>query len=173
MGSRTLRPQDTSAPRHFGTNFKPNHRWSRVMSELSWVQSVRTFHRSDAEVSRTTFFGTEVSWGSAEVSHVGPKCLVAEVSGNPVMWPFDSPYAISYRCSVGTESISSHFRDTWRQHMLLNEHTHQQTRQIAIPAGGGYNDKHHANTDHTARLSVKPWVCPTHLCTTLWFNVTR
>jgi len=31
---------DTSATRHFGTNFKPNHRWSCVLSELSWVQSV-------------------------------------------------------------------------------------------------------------------------------------
>jgi len=54
-GSRTFRPQYISAPRHFGTNFKPNHRWSCVLSELSWVQSVPTFRRSEAEVSRTTF----------------------------------------------------------------------------------------------------------------------
>jgi len=46
---------DTSATRHFGTNFKPNHRWSCVLSELSLVQSVPAFRRSDAEVSRTTF----------------------------------------------------------------------------------------------------------------------
>ena len=50
-GSRTLRTQNISAPRYFGTNFKPNHRWSCVLSELSWVQSVPTFRRSDAEVS--------------------------------------------------------------------------------------------------------------------------
>ena len=50
-GSRILRPQDISAPRHFGINFKPNHRWSAVLSELFWVQSVPTFRRSDAEVS--------------------------------------------------------------------------------------------------------------------------
>jgi len=51
-GSRTIPPQDISAPRRFGANFKPNHRWSCVSSELSWVQSVPTFRRSEAEVSR-------------------------------------------------------------------------------------------------------------------------
>ena len=79
FGSRTLWPQDISAPRHFGTIFKPNHRWSCDL-ELSWVQSVPTFRRSDAEVSHTTFFGAELSWDGAEVSHAGPKCLAAEVS---------------------------------------------------------------------------------------------
>jgi len=49
------RQPDTSATRHFGTNFKPNHRWICVLSELSLVQSVPTFRRSDAEVSRTAF----------------------------------------------------------------------------------------------------------------------
>ena len=29
----------------------------------------------------------------------------------PVTWPFDSPGAISYRCSIVTVSISNHFRD--------------------------------------------------------------
>jgi len=48
----TGREPDTSATRHFGTKFKPNHRWSCVSSELSWVRSVSTFRRSGAEVLR-------------------------------------------------------------------------------------------------------------------------
>ena len=86
-GSRTLRPQDISAPRHFGTNFKPNHRWSCVLSELSWVQSVPTYRRSDAEVSGTTFLvqkclETVLKCLMRVRSVLVPKCLVAEVSGN-------------------------------------------------------------------------------------------
>jgi len=86
-GSRTLRPQDISAPRHFGTNFKPNHRWICVLSELSLVQSVPTFCRSDAEVSRTTFLAqkcleTVLKCLMRVRSVLVPKCLVAEVSGN-------------------------------------------------------------------------------------------
>jgi len=66
IGSRILRPQDTSAPttsvriirqqslRHFGIKFKPNHLWSCVSSELSWFRTVPTFPRF-IEVSCTTF----------------------------------------------------------------------------------------------------------------------
>jgi len=81
LGSRGLRPQDISAPRHFGTNFKPNHRWSCVLSELSWVESVPTFRRSDAEVSRTTFLvqkclETVLKCLMRVRSVLVPKCLV-------------------------------------------------------------------------------------------------
>jgi len=87
VGSRTLRPQDISAPGHFVTNFKPNAESPVELCLVGTVlgpnfQSVPTFRRSDAEVSRTTFFGAEVTWDGAEVSHAGPKCLGAEVSGN-------------------------------------------------------------------------------------------
>jgi len=42
-----------------------------------------------------------------------------------ITWPFDSPYAISYRCSVVTESPSSvsRFRVIRPRHMLTKEHT--------------------------------------------------
>ena len=86
--SRTLRPQDISAPGHFGTIFKPNHRCGCVLSELSLVQSVPTFRRSDAEVSRTTFLvqnclETVQKYLVWVRSVLVPKFLVAEVSGNP------------------------------------------------------------------------------------------
>ena len=86
-GSRTLWPQDMSARRHFGTNFKPNHRWSCVLSELSRVKSVPTFRRSDAEASRATFLvqkclETVLKCRMRVRSVLVPKCLVAEVSGN-------------------------------------------------------------------------------------------
>ena len=84
-GSRTLRPQDTSAPRHFGITklvpkFKPNHRWSCVSSELSWVKVSRLFldHGTCVEVSRTTFLVSKC----LEIGVLMPKCLVAEVAGN-------------------------------------------------------------------------------------------
>jgi len=85
QGSRTLRPRDISAPGHFGTNFKPNHRWICVLSELSLVQSVPTYRRSDAEVSRATFFVQKcletVQKCLVRVRSVlVPKCFVAEVS---------------------------------------------------------------------------------------------
>ena len=74
-GSRTPRPQDTSPPRHFGTTklvpkFKPNHRWSCVSSELSWVEVSRLFldHGTRVEVSCTTFFVLKCLETGAEVS---------------------------------------------------------------------------------------------------------
>ena len=92
-GRRTLLPQDTSAPRHFGTTklvpkFKPNHRWSCVSSEVSWVEvSNRLFldHGTRVEVSdRTTFLVSKCLETGAKVSQsvLMPKCIVAEVSGN-------------------------------------------------------------------------------------------
>ena len=82
-GSRTLRPQDTSAPRHFGTTklvpkFKPNHRWSCVSSELSWIEVSRLFldHGTRFEVSHTTFLVSKCLEIGAEVS----RYLDAEVS---------------------------------------------------------------------------------------------
>ena len=94
IGSRTLRPQDTSAPRHIGTTklvskFKTNHRWSCVSSELSWVEVSRLSHDhgTRVEVSRTTFLVSKCLEIGAEVSQsvLMPKCLVAEVSGNPII----------------------------------------------------------------------------------------
>ena len=87
-GSRTLRPQDTSAsPRQFGTTklvpkFKTNHRWSCVSSELSWVEVSRLFldHGTRVEVSSTTFLVSKCLETGAEVH--APECLDAEVSGN-------------------------------------------------------------------------------------------
>jgi len=76
---------------HFGTTklvpkFKPNHRWSCVSSELSWIEVSRLFldHGTRVEVSRTTFLVSKCLETGAEVSHsvLMPKCLVAEVSGN-------------------------------------------------------------------------------------------
>jgi len=57
------------------------------LSELSWVQSVPTLRRSDAEVSRTTFLvqkclETVLKCLVSVRSVLVPKCLVAEVSGN-------------------------------------------------------------------------------------------
>jgi len=80
---------DASAPGHFGTIFKPNHRWSCVLSELSWVQSVPTLRRSDAEVSRSTFLMQKCLEAVLKClmrvrSVLVPKCHVAEVSGNRV-----------------------------------------------------------------------------------------
>ena len=83
--SRTLRPQDTSASRHFGTTklvpkFKPNHRWSCVSSELSWVEVSRLFldHGTRVEVSRTMFLVSKCLGIGAEVSQsvLMPKCPV-------------------------------------------------------------------------------------------------
>ena len=88
---KTLRPQDILAPRHFGTTksvpkFKPNHRWSCVSSELSWVEVSRLFldHGTRVKVSRTTFLVSKRLEIGAEVSQsvLMPMCLVAEVSGN-------------------------------------------------------------------------------------------
>ena len=83
---QTLRPQDISAPRHFGTTklalkFKPNHRWSCVSSELSWVEMSRLFldHGTRVEVSRTTFLVSKCLETGAEVSQ---SVFDAEVSGN-------------------------------------------------------------------------------------------
>jgi len=85
------REPDTSATRHFGTTklvpkFKPNHRWSCVSSELSWVEVSRLFldHGTRVEVSRTTFLVSKCLETGAEVpqSVLMPKCLVAEVSSN-------------------------------------------------------------------------------------------
>ena len=89
FGHKTLRHQDTMG--HFGTTklvpkFKPNHRWSCVSSELSWVEVSRLFldHDTRVEVSRTTFMVSKCLETGAEVSQsvLMPKCLVAEVSGN-------------------------------------------------------------------------------------------
>ena len=57
------------------------------MSELSWVESVLTFRRSDAEVSRSTFVAqkcleTVLKCLMRARSVLVPKCLVAEVSDN-------------------------------------------------------------------------------------------
>ena len=81
------REPDTSATRHFGTNFKPHHRWICVLLKLSLVQSVPTFRRSDAEVSRTTFLVQKCPETVQKClmrvrSVLVPKFLVAEVSGN-------------------------------------------------------------------------------------------
>jgi len=85
-GSRTLRPQDTSATRHFGTTklvpkFNTNHRWSCVSSELSWVEVSWLFldHVTRVEVSRITFLVSKykVSWDRCRSV---PECLDAEVS---------------------------------------------------------------------------------------------
>jgi len=88
VGSRTLRPQDTLAPRHFGATklvpkFKTNHRWSCVSSELSWVEVSRLFldHGTRLEVIEvcpTTFLVSKCLETGAEVS----QCLDAEVSCN-------------------------------------------------------------------------------------------
>jgi len=87
FGHKTLRHQDTLG--HFGTTklvlkFKPNHRWRCVSSELSWVKVFRIF-LDRVEVSRTTFLVSKCLETGAEVSQsvLMPKCLVAEVSGNP------------------------------------------------------------------------------------------
>ena len=106
LGSRTLQPQDTSAPRHFGITklvpkFKPNHRWSCVSSELSWVEVSRLFldHGTRVELSRTTFLVSKCLETGAEVSQSGlwPKFLVAEVSGNH--W-LDAAYNVIMRRSM-------------------------------------------------------------------------
>jgi len=88
-GEPTLRPQDTSALRHFGTTklmpkFKPNHRWSWVSSELSWVEVSRLFldHSNRVEMSRTTFLVSKCRETGAEVSQsvLMPKCPVTSQS---------------------------------------------------------------------------------------------
>jgi len=65
----------------------PNHRWRCVSSELSWVEVSRLFldHGTRVEVSRITFLVSKCVEIGAEVSQsvLMPKCLVAEVSGNP------------------------------------------------------------------------------------------
>ena len=88
FGSRTLRPQDTSAPRHFGTTklvpkFKTNHRWSCVSSGVE-VSRLFLDHGTLVEVSGTKFLVSKCLEIGAEVSQsvLMPKCLVAEVSGN-------------------------------------------------------------------------------------------
>jgi len=82
-GSRTLRPQDTSAPRHFGTTksvlkFQTNHQWRCVSSELFWIEVSRLFldHGTRVEVSRTTFLVSKCLEIGAEVSQsvLTPKC---------------------------------------------------------------------------------------------------
>ena len=84
-GSLTLRPQDTSARKHFSTiksvpKFKRNHRWSCVSSELSWVEVSRLFldHGTRVEMSRTTFLVSNCLEIGAEVSQsvLMPKCPV-------------------------------------------------------------------------------------------------
>ena len=91
IGSRTHRPQETSATRHFGITklvpkFKPNRRWSCRSSELSCVEVSRLFldHGTRVEVSRTTFLVSKCLEIGAEVfqSVLMPKCFVAERSGN-------------------------------------------------------------------------------------------
>ena len=98
IGSRTLGPQDISAPRHFGTSFKPNHQWSAVLSKLSWVQSVPTFRRSDAEVSRTTFLVQNC------LIETALKCLMRVRS---VLWP-KCPVTLTLLSS--TDSSSTLYR---------------------------------------------------------------
>jgi len=80
--------------------FKTNHRWSCVSSELSWVEVSRLFldHGTRVEVSRTTFLASKCLETGAEVSQsvLMPKCLVAEVSGNPESFTVH-PCLLSYR----------------------------------------------------------------------------
>ena len=97
-GSRTLRPHDISAPRHFSTNL--NHRWSCVFSELSWVESVPSFRRSDAEVSPTTFLAQKcletvlkclmrvrsVLWPKCPVTLPEPSYKLETCHGNTALW---------------------------------------------------------------------------------------
>ena len=74
------REPDTSATRHFGITklvpkFKPNHRWSCVSSELSWVEVSRFFVDHGTRV--------EVSWDRCRSV---PECLDAEVSCGRSVW---------------------------------------------------------------------------------------
>jgi len=100
MGSRTLRPQDTSASRHFvttklvqkcpdtlgpGPKCADSSAVTKALIDTSapnlsqiWCRSVQIFSIWCRSVMR--HFGT-----GAEVSRSGPKCLVAEVSGNRAM----------------------------------------------------------------------------------------
>ena len=88
FGHKTLRPQDTSAPRHFSTTkLVPEFKTvSCVSPELSWVEVSRLFldHGTRVEVSRTTFLVSKCLETGAEVSQsvLRPKCLVADMSGN-------------------------------------------------------------------------------------------
>jgi len=65
----------------------------------------------------------------SEVSHQLTILTLRDHLTSSVMWPFDNPYAISYRCSVvccNRGSISSHFRDIRPQkHVRTNRHTPQ------------------------------------------------
>jgi len=70
---------------HFGTKFKPNHRWSCVSSELSWFWSVPTFLllvlvSYDISLSSAPhfWFGT-----GAKASRAGPNYLLCR----GVLWP--------------------------------------------------------------------------------------
>jgi len=81
-GSRTLRPQDTSAPRHFCTTklvpkFKTNHWCSLIGIVLG--RSVPAFPRSRHSRRSVSchVFGVEVSWDRCRSV---PECLDAEVS---------------------------------------------------------------------------------------------
>ena len=73
--------------------FKTNHGWSCVSSELSSVEVSRLFlyHGIRVEVSHTTFLVSKCLETGAEVSQsvLMPKCLVAEVSGN--LFPYPTP----------------------------------------------------------------------------------
>jgi len=82
-GIKTRELQDTSAPQNcMVPKFKPNHRWSCVSSELSWVEVSRLFldHGPRVEVSRTTFLVSKCLEIGAEVSQsvLMPKCPVTE-----------------------------------------------------------------------------------------------
>ena len=87
IGSRTLRPRDTSAPQNCCRSLRRitggavSHR-----NRPAWVEVSRLFldHGTRVEVSRTTFSVSMCLEIGAEVSQsvLMPKCLVAEVSGN-------------------------------------------------------------------------------------------
>jgi len=73
-----------------------------------------------------------------------------------VTWPFDSPYAISYWWSIGTEPLSpTVFEIFWPRHILVNPNMHTLTNKqhiATLPSSG----KHHKRT-HS--LKVKCYEC--------------
>ena len=85
FGHKTFRHQDTSAPTL--SRITGGAALCLIAKLLSWVQSIPTFRRSDAEVSRTTILAqkcleTVLQCLMRVRSVLVPKCLVAEVSGN-------------------------------------------------------------------------------------------
>ena len=98
-----------------------SHNGHNLLGPRTWPCKVTWHHRSHDHSTNNMLFPIVSHWNRASIlNHFRDICIEIyrgndlDLSGYvtpPVTWPIDTPGTISYRCSIVTESISSHWRD--------------------------------------------------------------